>query len=106
MRCPTGDSSQKRFMAYNAMGCIICKDEEDYNVIEVAMHDTRAQRRRMPHLNDLYRFSMAALGERVGPPQPACDDWQHWPLSSFTRPHCDCYGRLMRHLLPRLHMHA
>jgi hypothetical protein len=54
-------------MAYNAMGCIICKEEEDFNVMEVAMHDTRAQRRRMPHLNDLYRFSMAALGDRVGP---------------------------------------
>ena len=52
-------------MAYNALGCIICKEEEDCNVIEVSMHDTRAQRRRMPHLNDLYRFSMAALGERV-----------------------------------------
>ena len=61
-------------MAYNAMGCIICKEEEDFNVMEVAMHDTRAQRRRMPHLNDLYRFSMAALGDRVGlcpvPPPP------------------------------------
>jgi hypothetical protein len=55
-------------MAYNAMGCIICKEEEDFNVMEVAMHDTRAQRRRMPHLNDLYRFSMATLGDRVGPP--------------------------------------
>ena len=54
-------------MAYNAMGCIICKEEEDFNVMEVAMHDTRAQRRSMPHLNDLYRFSMAALGDRVGP---------------------------------------
>ena len=84
MPCLTGDGSQKRFMAYNAMGCIICKEEEDYNVIEVAMHDTRAQRRRMPHLNDLYRFSMAALGERVGPPQPACVDWQYWLLPDRT----------------------
>ena len=66
----TGDSSQKHFMAYNAMGCIICKEEEDFNMMEVAMHDTRAQRRRMPHLNDLYRFSMAALGHRVGLPPP------------------------------------
>jgi len=42
-------------------------DCANLNVMEVAMHDTRAQRRRMPHLNDLYRFSMAALGDRVGP---------------------------------------
>lgn len=61
----TGDSSDKRFMAYSALGCIICKEGEECNVLEVAMHDTRAQRRRMPHLNDLYRFSMAALGDRV-----------------------------------------
>jgi len=73
----TGDSSQKHFMAYNAMGCIICKQEEDFNMMEVAMHDTRAQRRRMPHLNDLYRFSMAALGHRVGrpPPPPPSSAW-------------------------------
>ena len=77
-------------MAYNAMGCIICKEEEDFNVIEVAMHDTRAQRRRMPHLNDLYRFSMAALGDRVGlcprprPPLPPCPPP---PLSSPSHLH-------------------
>lgn len=52
-------------MAYNALGCIICKEGEEHNVIEVALHDTRAQRRRMPNLNDLYRFSIASLGERV-----------------------------------------
>ena len=67
-----GDSSQKRFMAYNALGCIICKEGEECNVIEVAMHDTRAQRRRMPHLNDLYRFSIAALGDRVSLCQTTC----------------------------------
>ena len=71
-------------MAYNAMGCIICKEEEDFNVMEVAMHDTRAQRRRMPHLNDLYRFSMAALGDRVGlcpvpPPSPPPPPFFHSP---------------------------
>ena len=54
-------------MAYNALGCIICKEAEDHNVLEVALHDTRAQRRRMPNLNDLYRFSMASLGARVSP---------------------------------------
>lgn len=52
-------------MAYNALGCIICKEGEEHNVIEVALHDTRAQRRRMPNLNDLYRFSIASLGDRV-----------------------------------------
>ena len=53
-------------MAYNALGCIICKEGDEHNVIEVALHDTRAQRRRMPNLNDLYRFSIASLGDRVG----------------------------------------
>ncbi len=82
----TGDSSQKRFMAYNAMGCIICKEEEDFNVMEVAMHDTRAQRRRMPHLNDLYRFSMAALGDRVGPPSlsPSVSPSPAWDSNEHT----------------------
>lgn len=60
-----GDGSDRRFMAYNALGCIICKEGEEYNIIEVALHDTRAQRRRMPNLNDLYRFSIASLGDRV-----------------------------------------
>ena len=53
-------------MAYNALGCVICKEEEDWNVIEVVTHDSRTQLRRIPHLNDLYRFSMAALGDKVG----------------------------------------
>lgn len=52
-------------MAYNALGCIVCKEGDEHNVIEVALHDTRAQRRRMPNLNDLYRFSIASLGDRV-----------------------------------------
>ena len=60
-----GDSSGRRFMAYNALGCVICKEGDEHNVIEVALHDTRAQRRRMPNLNDLYRFSIASLGDRV-----------------------------------------
>ena len=62
---PSDDTSRKRFMAYNALGCVICKEDEDWNVIEVSMHDSRTQRRRVPHLNDLYRFSMAALGDKV-----------------------------------------
>lgn len=75
--CLAGDASDRHFMAYNALGCIICKEAEDHHVLEVALHDTRAQRRRMPNLNDLYRFSMASLGDRVGPqqltdPQPLC----------------------------------
>lgn len=65
MSADAGDSSDRRFMAYNALGCIICKEGEDYNIIEVALHDTRAQRRRMPNLNDLFRFSIASLGDRV-----------------------------------------
>lgn len=60
-----GDSSDRRFLAYNALGCIISKEGEEYNTIEVALHDTRAHRRRMPNLNDLFRFSIASLGDRV-----------------------------------------
>ncbi|KAL3149950.1 hypothetical protein ABBQ38_013311 [Trebouxia sp. C0009 RCD-2024] len=60
----TGDSSDRRFLAYNALGCIISKEGEEYNTIEVALHDTRAHRRRMPNLNDLFRFSIASLGDR------------------------------------------
>ena len=52
-------------MAYSALGCVICKEDEDWNVIEVVMHDSRTQLRRIPQLNDLYRFSMAALGDKV-----------------------------------------
>ena len=62
-----GDSSDRRFLAYNALGCIISKEGEEYNTIEVALHDTRAHRRRMPNLNDLFRFSIASLGDRVSP---------------------------------------
>lgn len=63
--CIAGDASDRRFLAYNALGCIISKEGEEYNTIEVALHDTRAQRRRMPNLNDLFRFSIASLGDRV-----------------------------------------
>lgn len=38
---------------------------EGFNSVEVAFHDTSRSRKRIPVLNDFYRFHLAAMSEQV-----------------------------------------
>lgn len=52
----------RRYLAYNALGCIILRSEADHNIVEVSFHDTSLHRKRIPLLNDFYGFSIGSLG--------------------------------------------
>jgi chromosome transmission fidelity protein 4 len=56
-------SNGRRYLAYNRLGSIILKEEEDHGVIEVAFHDTAKMRTRIPLLTDFFGISMGALHE-------------------------------------------
>ncbi|KAI3431740.1 hypothetical protein D9Q98_004782 [Chlorella vulgaris] len=57
-------NSERAYLAYNSLGCITLKQEEDHNVVEVCFHDTSRQRKRIPLLNDFFGFSVGSLGEK------------------------------------------
>ncbi len=64
---PAGDS-KRRWLAYNTVGCISSREEEDGScIVEVAFHDTTLNRRRVPLLRDYHRLTMASLSEKVRP---------------------------------------
>ncbi|KAL4439932.1 hypothetical protein ABPG75_002933 [Micractinium tetrahymenae] len=58
-----GDTG-RRYLAYNTLGCIVLKQEEDHNVVEVTFHDTSRMRKRIPLLNDFFGFTLGSLGEK------------------------------------------
>jgi chromosome transmission fidelity protein 4 len=58
-----GDSG-RRYLAYNSLGAITLRQEEDHNVVEVTFHDTARMRKRVPLLSDFFGFTCGALGEK------------------------------------------
>ncbi|KAI7839202.1 hypothetical protein COHA_007091 [Chlorella ohadii] len=58
-----GDNG-RRYLAYNSLGAITLRQEEDYNVVEVTFHDTARMRKRVPLLSDFFGFTCGALGEK------------------------------------------
>jgi hypothetical protein len=67
MRLHAGEG-KRRWLAYNAVGCVSSRAEEDHAVVEVAFHNTALHRKRVPLLTDFYRFSMASLSEQARAP--------------------------------------
>ena len=63
--CAAGEGGTRRWLAYNAMGGINTRKDEDFHVVEVVLHDSARARRRPPLLNDYFAFSLAALGPQV-----------------------------------------
>ena len=61
-----GGDSKRRFLAYDLVGCVTCRQEEGCQVVEVLFHDQRG-RQRVPHLSDYFGFTMAALGSKARP---------------------------------------
>eukprot|EP00887_Chlorella_sp_A99_P000454 scaffold17.g454.t1 len=55
----------RRYLAYNTLGCVILRQEDDHNVVEVAFHDTQRMRRRIPLITDFFGFTMASLGDKA-----------------------------------------
>ena len=84
---PGGDS-KRRFLAYDLVGCVTCRQDEGCQVVEVAFHDQRG-RQRVPHLSDYFGFTMAALGSKARPCLPA-SRWTHssheftWSLAAHA----------------------
>ncbi len=58
----TSFRGKKRFLAFNMIGVIEATDQEDYQVINVEVHDTSS--RAGYHFQDHHRYNVAALGER------------------------------------------
>lgn len=54
-----------RFLAYNAVGCVVSRRADGHRTVEVAFHDAAARggRAKLPLLADYYGFDVAALGE-------------------------------------------
>ena len=56
---------RRRWLAYDRVGCVSAREDEGFNVVEVAFHDTSRARKRVPLLNDFNRLSMASLAVKV-----------------------------------------
>eukprot|EP00850_Spirogloea_muscicola_P012300 SM000079S22418 [mRNA] locus=s79:8874:14531:- [translate_table: standard] len=56
----TAKKGQKRFLAYNLLGCVTTREDESCSHIEVDLHDT-SRGSRLPTLTDYFGFTMAAL---------------------------------------------
>jgi hypothetical protein len=55
----------RRYLAYTRLWFIALKAEPEHNVVEVAFHNTAANPRRVPLLDDFFGFTLGALGEQV-----------------------------------------
>ena len=63
--CHVGEGGSRRWLAYTLHGCISTQEVEGFNTVEVAFHDTSRSRKRIPILNDFYRFHLASMSEKV-----------------------------------------
>ncbi|KAK9838075.1 hypothetical protein WJX84_006107 [Apatococcus fuscideae] len=110
---PAGGPGSRRWMAYTLQGCISTQEADGYNTVEVAFHDTSRSRKRIPVLNDFYRFHLASMSEKgalyasnASPDSPAMlvyrpfeawapnSDWS-LPLPETERPMCLAAGRFL-----------
>ena len=63
---------KKRWLAYNLLGGISSREDDDLCAVEVSFHDA-TQHRRVPLLTDFYHFSMASLSAAVASPANLTD---------------------------------
>ncbi|KAG9026461.1 hypothetical protein FRB95_008833 [Tulasnella sp. JGI-2019a] len=65
---------KKRYLAFNSIGVIEVADQDIHHVVNIEFHDRSL--RRGHHFQDVFRFSMAALGEQ-GIVYACCSEEQH-----------------------------
>ncbi|KAK9868467.1 hypothetical protein WJX84_006627 [Apatococcus fuscideae] len=61
---PRGGPGSRRWLVYTLLGCISSTEAEGFNAVEVTFHDTSRSRKRIPILNDFYRFHLASLSDK------------------------------------------
>ncbi|KAG8872936.1 hypothetical protein FRB97_007164 [Tulasnella sp. 331] len=71
---------KKRYLAFNSIGVIEVSDQDIHHVVNVEFHDRSL--RRGTHFQDVFRFSMAALGEH-GIVYACCSEEQHPGIISY-----------------------
>eukprot|EP00891_Asterochloris_glomerata_P004478 jgi/Astpho2/4478/Aster-x1249 len=62
---PPGSSSGGRhFLAYTRVGCIVARQDDGFQSLEVSFHDVSQQRRRRSTFKDFFGFTLASLGPK------------------------------------------